>query len=347
MNDTPEGTAPCATALYRLEGVRVERGGRALLDVDALEIGRGDIVAVTGPNGAGKTTLLRLLAFLLPPDAGVLSFEGTSLPAGAVAPLPLRRRVTLVAQDPFLFSGTVLRNAAWGPSARGAARTEAEARAREALDRVGLAGFERRGARTLSGGETRRLAVARALATNPSVLLLDEPAANLDAENRRLVEAAVRWANGEKGTTVVVSTHDPDQALRLAARRIELGAGKVAGDVRDNVFRGVVEIEGDRAFLLAAGGARIALAEGIPGPASVALAPSAVLLSLEPPRTSAQNVLRGTVARLSETEGRVRATVDAGVPIEAVLTRASAKELGLEPGKEVYAVFKATAVRLL
>jgi tungstate transport system ATP-binding protein len=215
--------------LYQLEKVRVIRGGRPILEVESLELPEGDFTAVVGPNGAGKTTLLRLLAFLVRPDAGTLFFRGKATRGPAESPA-VRRGVTLVMQDPYLFSGSVLSNARYGLRVRGVRGEEASARAREALDRMGILHLADRKAATLSGGEGKRLAVARALATEPEVLLLDEPTADVDRENRARMEDVIRTLSRETDMAVILSTHDEDQAGRLASRVLSLDAGKISVD---------------------------------------------------------------------------------------------------------------------
>jgi tungstate transport system ATP-binding protein len=231
--------------LYHLEGIRLVRGGRSILAVDALDVERGEVCAVVGHNGAGKTTLLRLLAFLLRPDEGWIAFRGRPFGPQKAPPPDLRREVTLVMQDPYLFSGTVLSNAAYGLRARGVPAREARDRAAISLDRVGLSSFADRKAGSLSGGESKRLAVARALAVDPAVLLLDEPTADVDEENGRRIESTLSQLNREGETTVVLSTHDKDQALRLSSRILSLSGGRVIDAHPLNLFEGEVVRTGE------------------------------------------------------------------------------------------------------
>jgi tungstate transport system ATP-binding protein len=185
---------------------------------------------VVGPNGAGKTTLLRILAFLLRPDEGRIAFRGFEL-AALGPPLDLRRSVTLVMQEPYFFSGTVLQNAEYGLRARGVEKGASRRRAQEALDRVGLIGLASQKARTLSGGEGKRLAVARAVAVEPEVLLLDEPTADVDEKNLARIEALILELHREKGTTVILSTHDRNQGSRLSTQVLPLSGGRIAEGV--------------------------------------------------------------------------------------------------------------------
>lgn len=211
-------------ALYVLEGIRKTYGGRCVLDIDQLRVQSGEVLGVVGPSGAGKSTLLRLLNFLEVPDGGRLTFQGRQAQEGGV-PLATRRQVTTVFQRPVLLSSSVVRNVAYGLRLRGMrdGRQEVE----QVLARVGLADLARAPARTLSGGEAQRVALARALILHPVALLLDEPTANLDPYNVGLIEDAVRSMNREKGTTVVLVTHNIFQARRLAHRVVLLLGGRV------------------------------------------------------------------------------------------------------------------------
>ena len=201
---------------YQLQAVTKRYDNRSVLQVDALDIRRGEILAVVGPSGAGKSTLLRLLNFLEPPTSGRIRFLDVDLDAGQSPPLDLRRRVTTVFQRPILLNRTVWANIAYGLRLRGE-RNFAE-RAEAALEQVGLAVYAHQQARTLSGGEAQRVALARAMVLQPDVLLLDEPTANLDPYNVGLIEDIARTLNRERGTTLALVTHNVFQAKRLAHR---------------------------------------------------------------------------------------------------------------------------------
>ena len=209
-------------ALYRLENVRQQYGGRAVLDIGRLEIARGETLAVIGPSGAGKSTLLRLLQFLELPTTGALWFEGSRVES--TPPLSVRRRVTTVFQRPIVLSRPVRANLAYGLRVRG--RHEDPKEIDRLLDALGLAPLAHAHARALSGGEIQRVAVGRALAFDPDVLLLDEPTANLDPRNVRLVEGLIREQHA-RGVTIVVATHQIFQARRLADRVALLLDGQI------------------------------------------------------------------------------------------------------------------------
>jgi tungstate transport system ATP-binding protein len=219
--------------IYRLENVMKRHGDREVLRIDQLEVNPGEILCLVGPTGAGKSTLLRLLAAVEAPSTGRLIFREQTFGAEEL-PLDLRRHITLVFQRPLPLVGTVRDNVEFGLRLRGA--TERHQRAEAVLDRLGLRPLAHRSARTLSGGETQLVALARALVLEPEVLLLDEPTANLDPARVALVESVVREVHAQKGTTVVWATHNLFQAHRVAERAALLLDGRLVEVAPAKVF---------------------------------------------------------------------------------------------------------------
>jgi tungstate transport system ATP-binding protein len=199
--------------VYRIEQLRKEYGNRTVVDIDALQINAGEILALVGPSGAGKSTLLRLLNFLEQPTSGQLVYQDQVV--NGFISIQTRRQVTTVFQRPIVLRATVRANVAYGLGLRGA---RVDGRVDEMLSRVGLQSLANAPAHKLSGGEMQRVALARALVIEPQVLLLDEPTANLDPYNVGLIEEIVREHNRARGTTIVLVTHNVFQAKRLAQR---------------------------------------------------------------------------------------------------------------------------------
>ncbi len=200
--------------------VTVRYGDRLVLDRVSLSVRRGEVVALLGPSGSVKTTLLRVVAGLLRPDGGSVSIGGRDVTALAAH----QRQVGLVFQDDQLFPHRdVAGNIAFGLRIAKWPRDDQHARVRELLDLVGLPGFERRRVDELSGGEARRVALARSLAPRPAVLLLDEPLSGLDPELHDRLATDLAALLRATGTTALMVTHDRDEAALVADRAVQLG----------------------------------------------------------------------------------------------------------------------------
>ncbi|MEI6666965.1 MAG: ATP-binding cassette domain-containing protein [Acidobacteriota bacterium] len=206
---------------YRLSQVRHRYGSRVVLHIPALDIARGETLAVVGPSGAGKSTLLRLLQFLERPSEGRIDYAGRTVEAPV--PTAIGRSVTTVFQRPIMLDRSVRDNVAFGVRLRG---RDAVGSIDELLERLALTQLAGAPARSLSGGEIQRVALARAIATGADVLLLDEPAANLDPANVSAVESVIRQCQ-QRGMTLVLVTHNTHEARRLAARTLLLIDGEM------------------------------------------------------------------------------------------------------------------------
>jgi putative ABC transport system ATP-binding protein len=209
--------------LLRAERLTRVVAERSIVDGISIEVPAGDVLAVVGPSGSGKSSFLRLLDRLDEPTGGTVYLGGRDY--RELAPRELRRRVGMVMQTPVLFPGTVADNVRFGPAQRG------EAVADDVVDRllelVALPSFGSRPVDHLSGGEAQRVAVARALANGPEVLLLDEPTSALDDVAKRGVEALVTEVVRAQRLTCIVVTHDLAQATRLARRVMVIEAGRL------------------------------------------------------------------------------------------------------------------------
>lgn len=336
------------------------RQGSFELDVE-LSVDSGETVALLGPNGAGKTTLLRVLAGLQALDDGVLRLDGRTLDdaSGDVFVPPERRPIAVVFQQYLLFPNlSALENVAFGLRARGTPRAEARRTAAGWLDRVGLAAMARRRPDQLSGGQQQRVALARALATEPALLLLDEPLAALDAATRNDVRRDLRrHLSGFAGIRLLI-THDPLDAHALADQVIVLEEGRitqratlaeitahprsryVAELVGVNLLHGTLR----RGTLVLDGGAELIGAEAglADGPVRAVIRPQAISLHDDRPHGSPRNVWSATVAELDRHGDRVRVRLDGPIAVTAEVTAAAVAELGLHPGDPVWASVKAT-----
>ncbi|MFF8630748.1 ABC transporter ATP-binding protein [Streptomyces werraensis] len=336
-----------------LDSRLVVEHGSFRLDV-TLSAAPGDVVALLGPNGAGKTTALRALAGLAPLTDGHLRLDGADL---ARTP-PESRPVGVVFQDYLLFPHlTALDNVAFGPRCRGAGRSEARARAAAWLERMGLAEHVGAKPKRLSGGQAQRVALARALATDPRLLLLDEPLAALDARTRLEVRAQLRRHLADFEAVAVLVTHDPLDAMVLADRLVVVERGRVVQEgapadiarhprtdyiaqlVGLNLYRG--RADGHTVRLDA--GPEVSTTEDLSGPAFVAFPPGAVTLYRDRPTgSSARNLWRCEVAGLESHGDQIRVELTGELPLAAELTAVAVAELGLHPGAPVWAAVKAT-----
>ncbi|MDH5371758.1 MAG: ATP-binding cassette domain-containing protein [Acidimicrobiia bacterium] len=233
------------TNTYELTDVQHRYGSRCVVDVASLQVRAGEILCIVGPSGAGKSTLLRLLNFLESPTHGRVAYKGTKV--GADVPLPLRREVVTVFQHPMLLRRSVAANVRIGQRIRGVEPTDGNLKGW--LDRLGLADLSHVQARTLSAGEAQRVALARALVVEPSVLLLDEPTGNLDPYNVGLIEDIVQSENTQRGTTIVLVTHDIFQARRLAHRTGLMIGGQILEMADTEAFFSAPERPETAAFL--------------------------------------------------------------------------------------------------
>ena len=210
-----------AIPLFELNAVSASRAGAPVLRELDLDVGEGATVLL-GPSGAGKSTLLRLLNRLADPDSGAVRFRGEDV--RELDPRELRRRACLVPQLPAPLPGTVADNVRYGPSLIGR-----EVSPDRPLELAGLAqSYAERDATRLSVGEQQRVMLARALALEPEVLLLDEPTSALDEATRDGVERTLADLGARIGVSMVLVTHDREQARRLADRIVELRDGRIA-----------------------------------------------------------------------------------------------------------------------
>jgi molybdate transport system ATP-binding protein len=344
--------------------VRAALAGRGV-DL-ALDVAEGCVTAVVGPNGAGKTSLLHLVAGLARPTSGSVRIADREVAGATWVPVH-QRRVALLTQRPALFPHLdVLANVAFGPRSAGASVAAARARAQAELDAVGCGELASRRPQDLSGGQAQRVAIARALATDPDVVLLDEPLAGLDVAVATDVRHAL--AARLRGRTALLVTHELLDIWTIAGQVAVLEGGRVveAGPVSDllarptstflgrlsgtNLFTGTAL--SDTVLQIAPGVNLHGLPDpdqppviGLDGLASVQ--PAAVALHLADPGGSPRNHLAAQVRGI-EPRGhyvRVNLTV-AGQPMAADLTGQAVAELDLRPGLAVQASIKATQVRL-
>jgi tungstate transport system ATP-binding protein len=341
-----------------------------VLEVPSLHVYNNEVLMVVGPNGCGKTTLLLCLSLLLKPTTGTVSYQGTPVVDGATT-LRLRRRLSVAFQDPLLLSSSVWDNVTLGLKFRGIKDHRMKERAEKWLERFGVAHLARRQARTLSGGEAKRVSLARAFVLEPEVLFLDEPFNALDSPTRQaLIEDFERVLRETRVTTVMV-THDRNEAIALGHRVAVMMAGRirqiastdevfscpvdeeVASFVEaGNIWRGIVTSQENGLACVAIDGIEVQTVSSLSQGTRVSayLHYEDVTLTLNVPPTassSARNQLRGRITKVFPLGPQLKVTVDCGLTVASVITRRSWEDLGLDVGKEVVASFKASSVNLV
>jgi len=331
-----------------LRDVTHRYNGKVVLDVPHLSIQRGKIYCVVGPNGSGKTTLLSIMNLLIRPTTGQLFFEGEPIQYEGGNRLELQRSMAMTLQSPYLFNTTVEGNIAYGLRARGIPRKDRDAIIEDALRQVGLRGFARRRARELSGGEVQLVAIARALVIDPKILFLDEPTANVDTSHIRQLEEVVAAINGDRGTTIILTTHNVSQAYRLADHVFPLFEGRLVSSTMHNVFGGSVKTSPEGPYF-DTGKIQVWIPQGFSSASSkyISVNPEDIIVSKEPFASSARNRYEGTITQVIAQEGRVDLVVDGGEIFRVQITEHSFRRLGLNVGSRVYVTFKATCVHLL
>jgi len=329
-----------------------------------IKIERGEFLALVGPSGSGKTTFLRLLDLLEEPSSGRIIFDGIDTACSEKEKLMLRRRIGMVFQQSIMFNTSVFNNVAYPLKIRDIKNNIAE-KVKKTLELVGLRGFEKRNALTLSGGEMQRVSLAQALVFDPELLLLDEPTANLDPKNTSIIEETISKVNKEYGVTVVMATHNLSQAERLALKTAILYEGKLV-EVKDAkktfnepsdylaFFANICNVYSGQAYPIEEGLSLIDLGENVKiealtqkrGNVTIFIKPEEIIVSTKPIQSSARNVLKGKITEIIDLSNQVKIKVDAGKEFTAVLTKKSFKEMNLNLESQVYLSFKASSIRI-
>ena len=354
--------------VVELRNASVDFDSTRALDRVNITVERGEMLSLIGPNGAGKTTALRVMAGLLEPTEGDILYNDEYLVGADL--FRLRKRSTLVFQKPVVFSTSVFKNVAYGLRMRNVSESEIEKRVKDVLDRVELYPLKNRFARTLSGGEQRRLCLAMGIVTEPEILLLDEPTAYLDSESTQIVERVLKELNKEKGTTIVISTHNMIQAEILTRRAVMIQNGAVQktgltteilrdqletlvfDDTTRNIFYGTAEFANGLQSGIRL--VRVKLNEIVTidavadrdGKVTVRIPPEDIVVSHGSVLSSARNTLQGFVSDISLKDAMALLTIDVGVDLVAQITRESLENLSVALDDEVNVTFKASSVRI-
>ncbi|MEW5724898.1 MAG: ABC transporter ATP-binding protein [Thermodesulfobacteriota bacterium] len=331
--------------LFQIENLTKSFAGRRVLDLPELWFEKGRVTGLLGPNGAGKTTLLEILSFLLSPDGGRLVYDSREVDYSSPGLRELRREVVLVPQTPIMFTATVYKNVEFGLKVRKTPKGEREKIIYEVLELVGLRGLAGARADKLSGGETQRAAIARALACSPRVLFFDEPTANVDVENRITIENIIRDINVEKGLSIILTTHDPLQAARLADRVIFLFEGRLAASPYENIFTGTIVEENGSRYCLVQNRVRFPVQTARTGRVRISVDPWLVRPAGEGADEAAG--LTGRLIQVTDEGDRVRLLVNVGLPLSLLMEKEEYRRHPLPAGEEVTLACPSRAVEVL
>ncbi len=355
-------------AIIEAHKIRKVYGNLEVLhDVD-LSVREGEILGLIGPSGSGKSTLLRLLDLIEPADEGELSVFGVDVAKEHGRWLDLRRQMGMLFQRPIVFNASVYDNVAMGLRYRHASRDDIDRKVKEALEAVGLSRYIKSRATDLSGGEQQRVALSRVLVTEPEVLFLDEPTANLDPTSTATIEAIVTRLNREANMTVLISTHDLMQGQRLAHRIGVMIEGTIAqtGPSREifyepkdrriadfvgiqNIIPARIVTQKEGLTVVETQGKQIFSATPPPsGEVEMVIRGEDIYLHRrEPPYEEAENLFPATVAAIEPLAPFVSVTVHCGCDLVALVTARRAETLGLHEGMEVWVSLLAKAVHLI
>ncbi len=338
--------------IYHLESVRRQFNGRVVLDIEQLDIEQGKIYALLGPNGAGKTTLLDILGFLSHPSQGRLFFQGREIDRRSKTDiLSLRRQVVCVDQHPIMFSTSVYKNIEFGLKIRKYPVSERKRIIDEVLALVSLERYRQAAAHRLSGGETQRLALARALALKPQVLLCDEPTASVDSENKTVITGLLQQVNDQLGTTIITTTHDRLQAASLADHTIVLENGKLAATIYENCYSCKVVASQNQSLSAVLQGHLSLPLPTVHAPLSgqrgrLCIDPFVLRINQQPHPGQKALILEATVVLLMREEEFIRVILDIGIQIVVLLPVEDYTALNLHIGASVQLTIPPRAISI-
>ncbi len=322
---------------YQLSNIKLEQQSKTIVDIEQLTINSDQCVAVLGENGAGKTSLIHILALITKPSHGLINVFGDIIQS-KLSPVQ-RRRIGLVHQQPYLLPGTVADNIRLALTLQGIAKSDIAVLTQQALEHVDLIDLADQAAHTLSGGELKRVAIARAIAYQPDILLLDEPFSHLDQRHIHQLEESINHFAEQAGKTVIFSTHDRFQAQALADSTINLIAGKVTASPLLNLYHGKLEHS-----FFNTGQIMIHVTSELTHGRHLAVDPREIIVSPQPLQSSMRNNFSGRLVLIAEEANTIRLTIESEEVFHVTISPEALTSLHLSLGDTVWLSFKSTAV---
>ncbi len=323
-------------------------GERTVLNVDRLEVEKGYIYALLGPNGSGKTTLLNIMGFLDQPTSGEMRFREREVNFQERTLHKLRQSVVMVQQNPILFSTSVYKNLEFGLKIRNIPVRLRQRVIEESLDLVGMRHLINDPAHKLSGGETQRVVLARALALSPEVILCDEPTASVDLENQVTITRLLKDINAEKGITLVFTSHDENQAASLPHFKLFLEQGRISDISYENTFpASITPLSDQQSCCRILNELELNIAREAEGLCRLKIEPCRIKLSRLFEEELPQNCVEGRVQKVSEDVRGINIGLDCGVSLTALISNAEYRELNLLVGDSVRIKIPPEAVSVL
>ncbi len=351
-----------------VQNLTVRRGGATVLDIRELNVEEGRILALIGPNGAGKSTLLLTMAGLLKPSEGRIYYRGEPVDSSARRSA-MRKSVCVIFQEPLLLATSVYKNVALGLKFRHLSTKEIEKSVDESLEYFGISSLATRSAKTLSGGEAKRVSLARAFALKPELILMDEAFNSLDPPTRESLIDDLRHILETTKITAVMALHDREETLRLAQDVAVIACGKivqsgttakifnepdsefVAGFVgTETILEGTVTGSHQGRLDISVAGKTIeAVGDFLPGQqVFCCIRPENIIVSPAlPQKSSARNVFAAKIQKVVRQAFFYKMILECGFPVVAYVTVSSFEDLGLREGSTVAVSFKATAVHVM
>ena len=322
--------------LYELKKMVKKYDARKVLDIDRLSIKKGNVYGLLGPNGAGKTTLLEILAFILKPDEGELSFNGDIIDFTNSGLIRNRKSVVLVQQHPVLFSTTVFKNVEFPLKIRKIEKSKRQKIVDELLSMMGMTEFRNALGHTLSGGETQRIAIAQALACSPDVIMLDEPTSSVDIENRTGIENIIKKINTEKGISILFTSHDMLQVSRLADEIIYINNGKISNTIHENIYNGRI-VGGDKGkYVEVQEKIRFPVRTPENGSTRISIDPLKIKVKKDIDKNNPSDYqFKGRIIQLTHEGDRIRINVDINIPLILLLEKEKYSISGIGIGDTV------------